>query len=203
MRFIPFVMSLIILTALPLMAHRTYTRDGRWIILEGPLPHGAVDMDILPKDAEVWVEGKHLGAVDDFDGWPSFLYLEAGRYAVEIRRTGFETLHYLLDIPDRSKFRIRAEMVRSRPGEVKTPPKKRETGKLHLTVRPPDATVRINGSLWGRGEELNRLHGPLQLPAGEVIIEVVAPGHESERKVVTLTSGEYLKLEIVLQRKQP
>lgn len=53
---------------------------------------GALDTDISPERAEVWVDGKRVGYADDFDGYPGFLWLEKGTYDVVFYLPGFRTL---------------------------------------------------------------------------------------------------------------
>lgn len=55
--------------------------DGNW---------GAVKTDVDPEEARVYLDGKYIGAADDFDGWPDKLYLRPGRYRLEFRLSGYE-----------------------------------------------------------------------------------------------------------------
>ena len=49
---------------------------------------------MTPRDAEVFVDGYYAGTVDDFDGVFQALKLDSGGYKIEIRKPGFETLHF-------------------------------------------------------------------------------------------------------------
>lgn len=53
---------------------------------------GALDTDISPERAEVWVDGKQVGVADNFDGYPNFLWLEKGTYDVVFYLPGHKTL---------------------------------------------------------------------------------------------------------------
>jgi len=60
-----------------------------------PMPgatHGALDLDVSPENAQVYVDGELVGVADDFDGFPDFLWLEKGTYDVVIFSPGFQTL---------------------------------------------------------------------------------------------------------------
>jgi hypothetical protein len=59
-----------------------------------PYPHiaGAVRLKIRPRDAQVFVDGRYAGLVDDFDGTFQSLKLEAGGHKIEVRMPGFEDL---------------------------------------------------------------------------------------------------------------
>ncbi len=60
-----------------------YGPSSRW---------GVIDTDISPEEARVYLDGRYIGAADDFDGYPDYLYLKPGRYRVEFRLEGYETL---------------------------------------------------------------------------------------------------------------
>lgn len=53
---------------------------------------GALDLDLWPDDVEVYVDGEYVGEVDQFDGFPTFLWLPRGTYDVVFYRDGFRTL---------------------------------------------------------------------------------------------------------------
>jgi len=53
---------------------------------------GALDLDISPGDTQVYVNGEKLGTVDDFDGWPQYLWLPKGTYDIVFYREGYKTL---------------------------------------------------------------------------------------------------------------
>lgn len=51
----------------------------------------AIDTDISPEEAEIYLDGRNVGIADDFDGYPDYLYLEPGQYRLEFRLEGYET----------------------------------------------------------------------------------------------------------------
>lgn len=53
---------------------------------------GALDLDVSPERAEVWVDGRKVGVADDFDGFPEYLWLEKGTYDVVLYSPGYKTL---------------------------------------------------------------------------------------------------------------
>lgn len=53
---------------------------------------GALDLDVWPGDTEVWLDGERIGTVDDFDGWPQYLWLEKGTYDLVLFRQGYKTI---------------------------------------------------------------------------------------------------------------
>jgi hypothetical protein len=54
--------------------------------------YGALDLDLAPDDVEVFVDGERVGIVDEFDGFPTFLWLPRGTYDVVFYREGYRTL---------------------------------------------------------------------------------------------------------------
>jgi hypothetical protein len=58
-----------------------YGQDGNW---------ASVKTDVDPEEARVYLDGKYIGAADDFDGWPDKLYLRPGHYRLEFRLSGYE-----------------------------------------------------------------------------------------------------------------
>ncbi len=53
---------------------------------------GALDLDIWPGDTQVWLDGQYIGTVDDFDGFPTYLWLDKGTYDLVFFRDGYQTL---------------------------------------------------------------------------------------------------------------
>ena len=53
---------------------------------------GALDCDINPEDAQIYLDGKYVGICDDYDGFPEYLWLEKGTYDVAFYRPGFQTI---------------------------------------------------------------------------------------------------------------
>jgi hypothetical protein len=53
---------------------------------------GALDLDLAPERAEVYVDGERIGLADDFDGFPTYLWLPRGTYDLVFYRDGYETI---------------------------------------------------------------------------------------------------------------
>lgn len=51
-----------------------------------------IDTDVSPEEAQIYLDGRYIGTADDFDGNPDYLYLKTGRYRIEFRLEGYETL---------------------------------------------------------------------------------------------------------------
>ena len=75
---------------------------------------GSVKLKVRPRDAEVYVDGYFAGHVDDFDGVLQSLKLDSGAYRLEIRKAGFETLHFDVRVQPERSVTFRGDM-RPRP----------------------------------------------------------------------------------------
>lgn len=53
---------------------------------------GALDLDVSPEKAQIFIDGNYVGVADEYDGFPAFLWLEEGTYDVAIYKPGFETI---------------------------------------------------------------------------------------------------------------
>jgi PEGA domain-containing protein len=79
--------------------------------------YGALDVDIWPGETEIYVDGDRVGTADDFDGFPTYLWLPRGTYDVVFYLPGFQTLArqysiydgLVIDVEDRLE---RGEAVR-------------------------------------------------------------------------------------------
>jgi len=52
---------------------------------------GALDLDISPGRAQVFLDGQRIGTADDFDGWPKYLWLPEGTYELVFYLDGYQT----------------------------------------------------------------------------------------------------------------
>lgn len=52
---------------------------------------GAVDLNVRPKKAEVYVDGALVGKAGKYDGFPGYLWLERGAHELVFHYEGFET----------------------------------------------------------------------------------------------------------------
>lgn len=53
---------------------------------------GALDLDLSPGKTQIFLDGQFIGTADDFDGFPTFLWLEEGTYDLAFYYPGFQTL---------------------------------------------------------------------------------------------------------------
>jgi len=88
--------------------------------------YGAVNMNVKPNQAEVWVDGKFIAEARDLDGYPSYLWLKAGPHHVVVYKGGYARFEEDVEVDPGMKkdLKIRMEQGDSqppgtRPGAVK------------------------------------------------------------------------------------
>lgn len=70
----------------------------------------AIDTDVSPEGAHVYLDGTYVGTADDFDGHPDFLYLKRGRYRLEFRLPGYDEKTIEVQARPGMKLRIDEEL---------------------------------------------------------------------------------------------
>jgi hypothetical protein len=104
--------------------------------------YGAIDMNVKPGEAEVWVDGRFVAEAKDLDGDPSYLWLPEGVHHVVVYKGGYASFEQDIDVQRgyRKPLKIRMEKGESeRPGvrPDKAPDKpetKPESKKTNLQV---------------------------------------------------------------------
>jgi len=79
--------------------------------------YGAIDLNVKPKQAEVWVDGEYFGEARDLDGAPSYLWLPEGAHHVTIYKGGYASFDEKLDVRrgQRKELKVRLEKGESQP----------------------------------------------------------------------------------------
>jgi hypothetical protein len=85
-----------------------------------PIDVGVVDTDISPEHARVFLDGEMIGTADEFDGYPSYLFLKLGRYTLEFKLGGYAPASLSLDVAEGRFFPLDLKLERIK-GEKATP----------------------------------------------------------------------------------
>ena len=82
---------------------------------------GAVDLNVKPGDAEVWVDGRFTAEARDLDGSPSLLWLREGPHHVVLYKGGYRTFDEQVSVaPGQSMdLKVRLEKGDSTPPGVR------------------------------------------------------------------------------------
>lgn len=70
----------------PWWAHRPV------VVNVGDEDAGALDLDLSPERAQIYLDGEYLGVADDYDGFPDYLWLRPGVYDLVVYMPGYKTL---------------------------------------------------------------------------------------------------------------
>ena len=108
-----------------------------------PYRYTRVDTDVSPEAAEVYLDGTFIGSADDFDGYPDFLWLEAGKYTIEFRHPSYESVKHEVDVRPGQALRFRDDL-------------KLEPGKKRLEATEPPRRGTPHGRVFGKPEERGR-----------------------------------------------
>ena len=69
-----------------------------------------VDMEVSPRSALVYLNGVLVGSVDEFDGHPEYLYLDPGRYTLDLRLPGYRSKSLNLSVGGENKVVLRVDL---------------------------------------------------------------------------------------------
>ena len=94
---------------------------------------GALDLNIKPKRAEVWIDREYLGTVDSYDGFPRYLWLRSGEHHLVVYLDGYETFARQVTLNVGEVMPIRFEL---REGVATTP------DELFATLPPLEESER-------------------------------------------------------------
>jgi hypothetical protein len=92
---------------------------------------GAVEMNVKPNRADVWVDGKYIGEARDLDGYPTYLWLEKGPHRIAVYKAGYRTFEEEIDVTrgTRRELKVRLESGDSQPPGAKPADSEREKPK--------------------------------------------------------------------------
>ena len=72
--------------------------------------YGALNMDVKPGQAEVWVDGKFVAEAKDLDGYPSYLWLKEGVHHVVVYKGGYQRFEEDIEVQRGLKKDLRIRM---------------------------------------------------------------------------------------------
>ena len=79
---------------------------------------GAVELNVKPNRADVWVDGKYVAEARDLDGSPSYLWLEKGPHRLAVYKGGYKTFEEDINV---ERGVMKALKVRLEPGNSPAP----------------------------------------------------------------------------------
>jgi hypothetical protein len=182
----------------------------------------SVRIQVVPREAEVYVDGAFAGLVDDFDGIFQRLQVVPGGHEIVLYLDGYRPESQELYLAPASGYTIRHAMVPLGVGETPAPrptatlapqagpsprfrpaapigptgPRVSGFGTLQLRVQPAGAEVFIDGEAWQGPAGDERL--VVQVSAGRHVVEVFREGYPVFSTEVTVRAGETVPLNVSL-----
>ena len=158
-------------------------------------PVGHLDLDIVPGDASVYVDGTYRGPAGGFSRYPNAMALPVGPHDVELRRKGYRTEKFRVNILTERlcELDIRLRPLVQHTAEAEQKPTYKleldDTGRLVFDVTPADASLYVNGAFYGSVAEFTEKAGAVVLRSGTHRLELVRPGYASHARDVVVEKG--------------
>ncbi|BBB33072.1 hypothetical protein TTHT_1582 [Thermotomaculum hydrothermale] len=135
----------------------------------------AYDINIKPKDADIYLDGLYVGKADDFDGSPKFLVVKPGTHTITAKKPGYKTYTVRVSINPGEQINLNKHLepapVYSENKELvnnnfESPKVKKEENKVdkvfvRFNVRDLNAKVYLDDTFVGTIGEIKKLHKPL------------------------------------------
>jgi hypothetical protein len=96
---------------------------------------GAVELNVKPNRADVWVDGRYVAEARDLDGYPTYLWLPDGGHRLQVYKGGFKLFDDQIDVRRGMKTEIKLKLE---PGESLPPGPKPGDKTLEKSDRPKD-----------------------------------------------------------------
>jgi hypothetical protein len=94
---------------------------------------GAVELNVKPNRADVWVDGRYVGEARDLDGYPPYLWLAEGEHRVAVHKGGFLAFDEPINVQRGMKTKIKLKM---QPGDSPLPgPKPAEKSTVETSEK--------------------------------------------------------------------
>lgn len=87
--------------------------------------YGAIDLDVKPNRADVWVDGRYVGEARDLDGYPSYLWLSEGEHRLAVHKGGYRVFDEPIHVQRGMKTQIKLKL---QPGDSPPPGTKPSAG---------------------------------------------------------------------------
>ncbi len=185
---------------------------------------GALDLDLRPESAEIYVDGVYVGVADQYDGFPTYLWLEEGTYEIAFYKDGYETIFrqytiypgVTIEVNDRMRKGDAVPPTGAYPSSSGPPAASPSSGsnpsagtggnpafggddsRVVITATPGDAAVYLDGHFVGTAAEVSELGAGLIVEPGDHVIDVIRPGYDSQQVPVSVAAGERVELKLSL-----
>ncbi|GEM_PF-1589326 len=165
----------------------------------------AYDINIRPKDADIFLDGVYVGKADDFDGSPKFLVVKPGTHTITARKSGYKTYTVRVQIKRGEQININKhlEYVGLNNQEQQTTPlekksvtekkgifRKFKTVTVSFQVNDNSARIYFDNTFVGTIDEIKNLHKPLLIDTNVKKIIIKSRGIKVEFDLDTLVKEQ-------------
>ena len=183
----------------------------------------SLQLQVTPRQTEVFVDGHFAGIVDNFDGTFQRLHVEPGEHELQLFLPGHKPVTQHIYVQPRNTFRVKYAMEALAPGEPEplrplgtaqdpprsgraadappdragTPSREGTSGSIAIRVQPSDAEIVIDGERWTGNADARLV---VQLSPGRHQIEVRKDGYRPFSTAVDIRAGESAPLNVSLGR---
>jgi hypothetical protein len=185
---------------------------------------GAARIQVTPREAQVFVDGYFVGAVDEFDGVFQRLHVAPGEHELTIYLEGYRTIRQKVLFRPGATLKISQAMEPLPAGEPaeprpapdqsarpQYPPERRgapvpvrpsrgaergDFGAVSIRVQPGDADVFIDGERWEGPATDDRLL--VELSEGSHRVEIRKEGFRTYTTTIRVRRGETVSLNVSL-----
>jgi len=178
----------------------------------------SLQLQVTPRETEVFIDNYFAGRVDDFDGRFQRLHIQPGEHELTLYLDGHHKVTQTIQVRPRASFRIRYAMTPlaagdapdARPSSPTRPPGPPDAlgeegkaagvegyGSVAIRVQPADAEVLIDGERWEGAIERALV---VQLAAGSHRIEVRKDGYRSYTTQIDVRRGETSPINVSLSK---
>ena len=84
-------------------------------------PTSSARVQVTPKETEVYLDGRFVGKVDEFDGFSQRLHVAAGGHELLLYLDGYKSVREKLLFEPGKTYKIKGKMERVGPGETSGP----------------------------------------------------------------------------------
>jgi hypothetical protein len=95
---------------------------------------GAVKVKVKPQTAEVWLDGRYVGAAQSFDGFPTYLWIAPGEHHIAVVQDGFANLEQDIQVSAGHVIELDQKL---QPGEASRPEQPADRGYSLAPERAP------------------------------------------------------------------
>lgn len=170
-------------------------------------PSGYLELNIVPKDADVYVDESFMGKASRFAGAAEYVSMAPGKHTVSLRREGFVTQNFVVDVVtgrvvelDVTLRALGGKAVEAAPPAPVYEINTTGTGTLSFNVEPVDAALYIDGNFHGVVSEFTAAGSPLVLRAGNHTVEIMKPGYETHSMTTEISDGKEKEIVVKLKK---